>query len=82
MQGEIADRVEIPAIPVLMKSQDGTITIEGLGNGTQVDFFTTDDIQLGSTTSVSGIATYSTSLTPGTVVVVKIGQKTVNFIVK
>lgn len=82
MQGEISDRVEIPAIPVLMKSQDGTITIEGLGNGTQVDFFTTDDIQLGSTTSVRGVATFSTSLATGTVVIVRIGQKTVNFVVK
>ena len=74
--------LEIAAVPVLVKSRGGVITVEGVGNGTTVSVYTTGGVLVGSATAVDRTATVSTSLPTGTVVVVKIGEKAVKIVVR
>ena len=74
--------VEIAAVPVLVKSSGGVITVEGVGNNTMVSAYTTDGMLVGSATAANRMATINTSLTPGTVAIVKMGGKSVKIIVR
>ena len=74
--------VEIAAVPVLVKSSGGVITVEGVGNNTMVSVYTTDGMLVGSATAVNRTATINTSLRPGTVVIVKMGGTAVKIVVK
>ena len=74
--------LEIAAMPVLVKSRGGVITVEGVGNGTTVSVYTTGGMLVGSATAVDRTATVSTSLPAGTVAVVKIGEKAVKIVVR
>ena len=74
--------LEIAAMPVLVKSRGGVITVEGVANGTTVSVYTTGGMLVGSATAVDRTATVSTSLPAGTVVVVKIGEKAVIIVVR
>ena len=76
-QGIVTEKLEIPAIPVLIKSREGVVTIEGLADGTQVSLYGTDGSLLGMIMSSGKTATISTSLPKGTIVLVKIGDKAV-----
>ena len=74
--------VEIVAVPVLVKSRGGVITVEGVGNNTSVSVYTTDGMLAGSATAVDHTATISTSLTLGTVAIVDLGKKAVKVVVR
>ena len=65
---------------LLIKSREGVVTIEGLADGTQVSLYGTDSSLLGTSTSNGKKATISTSLKNGTIVIVKMGDKTVKII--
>ena len=74
--------LEIAAVPVLVKSRDGVITVEGISNNTSVTVYTTDGVLVGSATATNHTATISTSLTPGTVAIVNLGKKSVKIMVR
>ena len=74
--------LEIAAVPVLVKSRGGVITVEGVANGTTVSVYTTGGMLVDSATAVDRTATVSTTLPAGTVVVVKIGEKAVKIVVR
>ena len=72
----------IPANAVLIQSEGGSIKVQGVDEGTLVNVYSTYGTQAGSAISQSGAATINTNLQPGSVAVVKIGQKSVKVIVK
>lgn len=74
--------VGIAAVPVLVKSRGGVITVEGIGNNAEVKVFTADGMLVGSAVAVDHTATVKTSLRPGTVAVVDLGRKAVKIVVK
>ena len=74
--------VEIAAVPVLIKSRNSVISVEGIGNETEVKVYTLDGTLAGSATATNRTATISTSLTSGTIAVVKIGEKAVKIVIK
>ena len=80
VQGVATEIMEIPAVPVLVKSHGGIITVEGVGNNTMVSVYTTDGMLVGSATAVDRTATIATTLTPGTIAIMKIGEKTVKVV--
>ena len=82
LEGIVTESLEISAIPTIIKSFNNSITVEGLPNGTSVDFYTTEEILLGSSNVINGKATINTSLTPGSIVIVKVGNKTVKYVVR
>ena len=72
----------IPANAVLIQSAGGSIKVQGVDEGTQVNVYSTNGTQAGSAISQSGAATINTNLQPGSIAIVKIGQKSVKVVIK
>ena len=72
----------IPAQAVLIQSEGGSIKVQGVDEGTQVNVYGINGTQAGSAISQSGAATINTNLQPGSVAIVKIGQKSVKVVMK
>ena len=72
----------IPANAVLIQSAGGSIKVQGVDEGTQVNVYGINGTQVGSAISQSGAATINTNLQPGSIAIVKIGQKSVKVVIK
>ena len=72
----------IPAQAVLIQSEGGSIKVQGVDEGTQVNVYGINGTQAGSAISQSGAATVNTNLQPGSIAIVKIGQKSVKVAMK
>jgi hypothetical protein len=77
-----ATQVTMIALPVLIQTQGGIITIQGAAEGTPIAVYDTSGKQYGSTISEKNRTTISTSLQPGTTAIVKIGEKAVKVVIK
>ena len=73
---------QIAARPVLVKTDNGFITVEGMDDRTNVSVYTTDGKQVGSAISQNNTATIATSIQPGSIAIVKVGEKSVKVIMK
>ena len=73
---------QIAARPVLVKTDNGFITVEGADDRTNVSVYTTDGKQVGSTISQNNVATIATSIQPGSIAIVKIGEKAIKVVMK
>lgn len=73
---------EVKAMPVFIQSQGSIITIQGAADGTQIDIFSIDGKKEGSAIVIGGGTTINTSLKPGSVAVVKIGEKAVKVAIR
>ena len=72
----------IPANAVLIQSEGGSIKVQGVDEGTQVNVYGINGTQAGSAISQSGAATINTNLQPGSIAIVKIGQRSVKVAIK
>ena len=72
----------IPAQAVLIQSEGGAIHVQGVDEGTQVNVYSVNGTQAGSAISQAGAATINTNLQPGSIAIVKIGQKSVKVVMK
>jgi len=72
----------IPANAVLIQSEGGIIKVQGVDEGTQVNVYGINGTQAGSAVSQAGAATINTNLQPGSIAIVKIGQKSVKVVIK
>ena len=72
----------IPANAVLIQSQGGTITVQGCDEGERVSVYDINDTQTGSSISQNGAAIVNTNLQPGSIAIVKIGDKSVKVVMK
>ena len=72
----------VPANAVLIQSEGGSIKVQGVDEGTQVNVYSINGTQAGSAISQSGAATINTNLQPGSIAIVKIGQKSVKVVIK
>ena len=72
----------IPANAVLIQSEGGSIKVQGVDEGTQVNVYGVNGTQAGSAISQSGAATINTNLQPGSIAIVKIGQKSTKIVMK
>ena len=73
---------EVKALPVLIQSNRGTITVQGANEGTEVSVFSVNGMKQGSAIATNGLATIYTSLHPGSTAIVKIGEKAIKVMVK
>jgi len=73
---------EVKALPVLIMSSNGVITVTGADDGMKVEVFGTNGVLAGSARSYNGTATISTTLQAGSTAIVKIGEKSVKVIMK
>lgn len=59
-----------------------TLTIQGVNDGTPISVFAVNGTQAGSAIVENGKATINSDLQPGTLAIVKIGEKSVKVMVK
>lgn len=65
---------------VLASSQDGIVTISGLGNDEMVSLYTVDGKVIGEATAVDGVASYAVGNIP--IVIAKVGTSSIKIAVK
>lgn len=80
--GIVTGTTQLHALPVLIRTASGTISMEGLNNGTAVSVFDMNGRLQGSAVASGNTATISTTLTPGSIAIVKIGEKAVKVMMK
>ena len=80
--GVVTFIAKIPDSSVVLRSKNGEITVEGLADGQRVSIYTYGGMLIGSATAADGKATINASLTPGSIVIVKVGNKTVKYVVR
>lgn len=73
---------QVSARAVMISNNGGTLTIDGAEDGTPIAAYATTGHQAGSAVSANGRATIATTLQPGSIAIVKIGQKSVKVVVK
>ena len=78
---DISKAVEFSATPILIQSDGGQLTIQGVDDGTPIYIYTSAGIQAGSTISRGGTATLNTCLQPGSIAIIKIGNRSVKYMV-
>lgn len=74
--------VQMAARAVMVKAEDGQLTVEGADDNTNISVYTIDGVQVGTSTSRNGIALINTSISKNSVVIVKIGNKSVKVMMK
>lgn len=72
----------IPSKPVLIQSNGCTLSISGIDEGTPIRIYDISGKMVGSAKAASESTFISTSLNPGDVGLVKIGEKTIKIIMK
>ena len=72
---------QIAARPVLIKTDNGFITVEGVDDGIQVSAYTADGVLAGSAISLNGGALLNTNIRFGNAAIVKIGEKSIKKVV-
>ena len=72
----------IPANAVMIQSEGGSIKVQGVDEGTQVNVYGINGTQAGSAISQSGAATINTNLKAGSIAIVKIGNRSVKVVMK
>ena len=74
--------MELKALPVLIQTQGGTINIQGVKEGTPIAVYDIDGKKYGTAVADKDSATIPTTLRPGTVAIVKIGEKAIRVAIK
>ena len=67
---------------MLIQSYGGIVTVQGAADGTPVSIYTTAGTQAGSAVSQHSMARINTNMQPGTIAIIKIGDKSVKTVVK
>ena len=73
---------QIPSNVVLVKTDNGFITVDGVDDGIQVSAYTADGVLAGSAISRNGGALLNTNIRPGNAAIVKIGEKSIKVVMK
>ena len=81
-EGLDAGIAQVPALAVLIQSNGGTIVVQGADDGTKVCVYSVNGTQAGSAVINNGSAIVGTNLQPGSVAIVKIGNKSVKVVVR
>ena len=66
----------------MVKYDDGQLTVEGIDDGQTVSIYSLNGEKYGSYVGKNGAVRIKTCIQPGSVVVVKIGEKSVKVIIK
>ena len=69
--------ISVPAAPVVVLGNGGVLSVSGVAKGTDVVVYTISGTEVARATATEGTTTISTGLQSGTIVVVKLGNKSV-----
>ena len=79
---DVTDISQVPAQAVLIQSEGGLLTVQGLDDSTEVSVYGVNGMEAGAAVSHNGQAQVNTHLSPGSVAIVKIGEKSVKVVIK
>ena len=74
--------MQVGTTPVLIQSASGQITVTGLDDGTMVAIYGISGQQVGTAVSTNGQTVINTNLAPGSIAIVKIGDRSIKITVK
>ena len=69
--------INVPSVPVLVQSNGGILTLDGVPAGTDITVYTTSGMEIAKTIASGATTSVSVGLSNGTVVIVKIGNRSV-----
>lgn len=78
----LSNIAQVRANAVMIKAEDGLLTIEGADDNTNIVVYTLDGVQVGSTISKNGIAHVSTNLIRDNIAIMKIGNRSIKVMMK
>ena len=81
-EGISNDMGQVRAKAVLIQSIDGQIVISGIDDGTRIYAYEVNGRKVGSAISYNGQANLITNLKPGSIVIIKIGEKSVKVTIR
>ena len=81
-EGISNDMAQVRANAVLIQSMDGQIVISGIDDGTRIHAYEVNGRQVGSAIAYNGQANLTTNLKSGSIVIIKIGEKSVKATIK
>lgn len=73
---------QVRANAVLIQSHDGTVSVEGVADGTDITIYDTSGQMVGSTKAHCNYTTIATNVRNGSVAIVRIGDKSVKIMMK
>jgi molybdopterin-binding protein len=73
---------QVTANAVMIKAENGQLTIEGADDNTNISVYTIDGVQVGSSISRNGIAHVNTNFIRDSIAIVKIGSRNIKVIMK
>ena len=73
---------QVPAQAVLIQSEGGVLTVQGLDDGTQVSVYGVNGMEAGAAVSRNGQVQVNTNLKLGSVAIIKIGDRSVKVAMK
>jgi len=73
---------QIRAKALLIQTENGQITITGTDDGTKIYAYEINGLQVGSTICHNGRADITTNLKPGSIAIIKIGDRSVKVVIK
>lgn len=82
MEGIENGITQVRANAVLIQSMDGQIVLSGIDDGTRIYAYEVNGQQVGSAISHNGQANLTTNLKPGSIVIIKIGDRSVKATIK
>ena len=80
--GITEDVAQVRANAVLIQSENGRITVNGVDEGKIVSVYSPNGVLCGTTISQNGNATINTTLPYGSIAIIKIGEKSVKVVLK
>ena len=78
----VVGQAEVRAVPVLIESDGGVLTVKGVAEGTSVSVYDTSGRKVGSATATAQATRISTSLCNDHIGIVRIGDKAVKVAIK
>ena len=73
---------QVPAQAILIQSEGGVLTVQGLDDGQQVRVYSINGTEAGAAISSNGMVTVGTNLKAGSVAIIKIGDRSVKVAIK
>ena len=81
-EGTATNILRTNATPILIKTKDGRLTVEGLTDGSQISVYATTGTLVGTAVSSNGRAIVNTMMHAGCVAIVKTGEKNIKVIIR
>ena len=81
-EGDINGIAQVAARAVLIQAAGGVINVQGCDDGEQVGVYSINGSQVGTAVSQNGAATVNTTLKPGSVAIIKVGEKSIKVVAR